>query len=378
MPQNVTNIYGVRDSSYTWQRIDHCLFDQTQYTFAASELVGDYSWCLKRCEEESNEETQCGGVNIFPAVTPKSAYQEFTAPPNTTWYYPNLYGADVYGNWNTTTKALSDALLSDASPEKYICTAIIPKLATDTSDIYTVTRDPENPIFYSTCMYRYVGNWFPGYGEVPKVTMGPWRFGDKCLDCKSRVESAVSGAVPKWKIADKCVDCDYEPEGITPPKEAIEVEPQVRCDGLGSSWSKTTHYEASCGVTCVPQLTPDGRDKSAGVTLAECGVLVEQNTNCSSRYIYTTAGMCYCYHKDPCCITCSRRKDTNANVYETVTKPDPTCATGVLSADGKSCCSAKCGVDKCIANNANLNQPGFCCSTCITRSCSQYGPPCMV
>lgn len=334
---------------------------------------------MNTCEKFS----ACQGATIFPTVAPSSSHQGFTMPIGENWMYPQYYGADIYMTWNMTDLAISkDSLMRNASASKYLCMAVIAKDPTDTSDVYTLTKDPNDPYFYATCMYKFQGNWFPGYeGLQVNLTVGPWHFGDMCLDCSNRLTNALPGIIPKWNIADKCIDCSYEPGAVQIPqkREAIVVEDGVRCDGY-TTYFKQSHYNSSCAnsTICLVQLVPDGRPVGEPTTLDECAILAARSPDCSNRYMhYRPTQKCYCYSSNPCCKSCSRRPDQHSSVYEVVATPDPTCATGILSAEKTVCCGAECG--SCVSSNYTIDAVGFCYKGNVSfRPCSLFGPPCLM
>jgi len=383
-PNPVPNVYGIAANATVWNRIDHCLFDGVRMVFRNAEIVTDASYCLAGCSTGD-----CYGVNIVPLKAPSSAYQGFTAPVNVTWKYPNVYGSDIYvpwdwGNFNSTR----DQLVGISDEDRYICYAVQPKQFTDTEDEYKVASDPDDPIFYSTCYYRFSGNLFPEYLVNHTDPFGnlPWRYNSKCIDCESKARNSdPTNLFPKWKVTDTCVNCNAEPAVLAPAPVAILVENGTRCDGYTSWRNATTHQTCQVNTTvnyCVKQLYPIGRGSNAHITMDECRIMAENEPDCSKHYFrrnITNSYRCFCYRAESCCLTCSRVADPAYMLYESKTTPDPTCANGTLSADGLSCCSASCGAGQCIANAGN-NRPqvGQCCSSCIpaARTCSQYSAPC--
>jgi len=338
---------------------------------------------LDRCDARGT--ANCYGVNVVPVRAPATAYQGFTTPPaGDTWLYPNVYGSDIYTPWNATTFANTRNVFT-STPTKYLCYNVMPMAFTDTTDEYTVTNDPEDPIFYSTCFYKLNGNMFADY--LSNYTDAPayvsWRYNDKCVDCKSSQTNARNDVTPKWTVTDTCVNCDKEPVNLVPEQQPdpIPIENAVRCDGLGG-FTRPLHHTCSNTTVgnCVKQLIPVGRTANHDVSLSECDLLAQRDPSCSSKIMrrVSTPLRCYCYTTQACCKECSRRPDATFNMYELTSTPDPTCATGILSADGRSCCSASCTAGKCIPTTAAQDPVGFCCSTCITRPCSQFGPPCML
>jgi hypothetical protein len=372
----VASVYGLPFNGTRWNRIDHCLFENVRAVYYSSKIYTDPKYCLNLCTF-----TDCFGVNVVPLVAPNSVYQGFK---NENWTYPQNYGSDMYVPWNeghfNNTRGLFNA---NAAPTKFMCYAVQPREFTDTTDEYTVSNDPEDPIFYSTCFYRYRGNLFEDYLNSTTDTLDiPWRYNDKCIDCASKTTNAPAATIfPKWKVPSVCVDCDKEPGKTSPPLPLNTlVETGVRCDGSTTGvWSKGTHHTCNNnGTMCWKTLKAIGRNSNS-VNLDECRAIAAEDSECSNTYIYRqSASSCSCYTKTACCKTCSRRPDATYNTYELSTTADPTCATGIKSVDNVACCSSSCGVGGCV--NATMtavqDQVGFCCANCITRSCAVYGPPC--
>ena len=329
----------------------------------------------------------------MPIVPPKSVYRGFTKPSGrANWIFPEIYGTDIYVPWNLTrqyTAAFnaSDFLAEAASPDRYVCYGVYGKVSTETEDQYSLAKDPNDPVFYSTCYVRYSGNMFPGYENtlVSKSEKGPWKWNDKCLTCDSQQSAVNASSAPRWEVADICVNCDRVP---AEPKKSdklvpVLVEAYTRCDGYAVTWNSYKHHTCATNRTCQMQLLPVGRalDKDA-ITLEECSMMVQRDTRCSNTFSFLARGginRCYCYNSDPCCLNCSRIRTFNYDVYELKTVADPTCETGVLSKDLKACCSGSCGAGNCLpTNNGTVAAVGFCCSAGITRSCDVASPPCLV
>jgi hypothetical protein len=386
----VEEIYGFPTDKPTWGRIDHCLFETVFNTFDVSEVVTDPQYCIDKCSSRGGG---CFGVNVVPVMAPKTAYGKFKPAPGTTWTHPDIYGTDIYVPWNKTTFDSSrDKFLLNPAPEKYLCYSVQPHIFTDTQDEFTVSKDPHDPIFYSTCWYRFGGNTFADYVDAPPAPTDavPWRYNTECIDCKSVAQySDLRARHPIWNVTETCVNCDEEPSEAETPvvPDNIVVAEGTRCDGVASFpqgfMFRVTHNTCSNETrpNCTKQLWPIGRNLNSNVTLDECRAMVAKDKNCSNYYNYRVSPpyRCYCFTNQECCLNCSRKVDPLFVTYEMKTTADPTCATGVLSADGSFCCSASCTAGKCQATSEDtLLAVGFCSANSATRSCNQHGPPCVV
>jgi hypothetical protein len=372
----VASVYGLPFNGTRWTRIDHCLFETPQRIFHHSRIYSDPSYCLNLCTF-----TDCFGVNIVPVVPPSTVYRNFRHPGNFTgpWAYPGTYGTDFYVPWTDMQfNATRDQFLTNPAPTKWMCYTVLPRDFTDTQDEYTVSNDPEDPIFYSTCFYRFRGNLFDEYLNQTVSTLDlPWRYNDKCIDCKSQVDNAAtSNPFPKWGAPSTCVNCDREPGIRTVAVGPTIVEPATRCDGsLTNVFSRPVHSNCPVNTTiCWKQLRILGRNLV--VNAADCAGLVAEDPSCGNTYFHRTGtNACYCYSTAACCRGCSRVPDANFVSYELASVPDPTCARGTPSLDRSACCSASCGANNCNTTTTAVDPVGFC-STAVTRSCSQFGPPC--
>jgi hypothetical protein len=73
-----------------------------------------------------------------PLKAPSTAYK-FNKPANVPWFYPNIYGTDIYVPWNATQFMVFNTtetarLLNGASENKYMCYTVTPADFTDTTD----------------------------------------------------------------------------------------------------------------------------------------------------------------------------------------------------------------------------------------------------
>ena len=84
---------------------------------------------------------------------------------------------------------------------------------TQTRPPYILSKDPEDPIFYSTCyIYKSGVQWLP---TIKQNVKRDWAFNTQCLECSSyeaneanNATTPKDGKTPKWLVSRTCTDCD--------------------------------------------------------------------------------------------------------------------------------------------------------------------------
>jgi len=137
-----------------------------------------------------------------------------------------------------------------------ICYALKEGPETDGGDAVDVTTDPEDPVFYSTCI-KYQQNLQPVFsgntcgdacflGEK-EADFPTWRYGDKCVSCDLMHKNDNSDIkfVPEWTLASTCENCD----GSTaqPTQTPTTATPTTAPCGK-DSWGETC--EDGCLMPC--------------------------------------------------------------------------------------------------------------------------------
>ena len=102
-----------------------------------------------------------------------------------------------------------------------VCYGILAYQPTDqqVGDMWTVTADPSDPVFYSSCyIYGPLQRTFkgPSCGAAcaPKpaslISSAEWKFADKCISCEVAAQATKVDLlkVPKWSLSDTCRKCD--------------------------------------------------------------------------------------------------------------------------------------------------------------------------
>jgi hypothetical protein len=396
--QQVTNIYGLDDPTIptTYTRIDHCYFPEIQrvlYSPSGPYRIvenNDPTVCLEDCRLKAD----CQHVQILPLRPPSTANPAFSD-------YSSLYQTLDLDRYNTTYP-----FIKDLPDDTLVCYNLAPRAATETEGIYIVSLDPSDPAFYATCYVQNNKLKFIGYEDtaVAKIET-PWVFGDKCISCEDRKKIQTSDyMVPTWRITTDCRNCDVEDDKGEYPGTDIQfslVRNNSYCDGFQydgqadnfNNPSTAHHKTCTDGTRCLKRLNFTHGERTT-VSIKACAHAVMADDECSDIFMkYTATGQdfydyrhyCYCYTKPDCCHGCSPSGDrANWAIFQVkdVAKdpfqPDPTCATGELSFDGTACCSGTCGYGQCRDYSGSNPAYGFCCSTCIPRSCKEYGPPCLM
>ena len=84
---------------------------------------------------------------------------------------------------------------------------------TQTRPPYILSKDPEDPIFYSTCyIYKSGVQWLP---TIKQNVKRDWAFNTQCLECSAyeaneanNATTPKDGKTPKWLVSRTCTDCN--------------------------------------------------------------------------------------------------------------------------------------------------------------------------
>lgn len=372
-PSPVDSTHGRKatEDDNVWMRLDHCQFEDFQdVRTPCTQVVTDASRCLKRCRDDQ----RCGGVNVVPRWNPTSVYPDFQKHVALPWASRNC----------------DENKFANADENTLVCYGVRPKVpAGNTFSPYTVSLDPEDPIFYSTC-YVKTADWLfdrildvdaldpsstpivDANGTVigttggghKKVKVSPWAYGGKCVSCEDRDHHMNSLDVPFWKLSDTCELCDDEAAPYVPESREMSLLAEGRmCDGQVDSngipqWNYRDVKKGCERERCWKGLYLLGASE---MTHEECKILADRDWECTNVVQYERDGKsCGCWRKSQCCGECTP-SDKNLDWHDkdlyTIAKnnPDPTCAAGTKSEDGKYCCPAGCS--KCM--NEPLVQVNF-------------------
>lgn len=332
-----------------WNKVDHCQFEEIQgLEGGCSEVITSAERCLKTCVDRTN----CHGVNVVPLWLPNTVYPLFGDRVGIPWA-GGMNGMMGGG----CDKNIFEGLSRDAR----VCYGLVARQPNNTHSMYSVTDDPEDPLFYATCFIKrsqWAFDLSLGNSTTIVAVPPPWNYAGKCVDCMEWKAAQENFNVPFWKIPSNCVNCDT---AVLPPVTSSNsnlIAQGMKCDGVWSNralWNYHTPTADCSTVKCTKTLYVAGAsdisvDECAAKAKADpdCGEWVMHQGNNPSNPTGSTTRGCDCFLKHACCGNCtpvdSYFRNWQWNVLSTKKQTgDPTCVTGVKSEDGAYCCSMGCG-----------------------------------
>lgn len=162
----------------------------------------DISACMEKCLANSKSSVGCDSMNVVPWVNPATSA------------FPGLK-SDMIPKQCQDMEVPEDARL---------CYALNEGRPTDGGQAMSVTTDPEDPVWYSTCYkvqpsaeVTFTGPTCGDPCKIPEDDSLKWRFGNKCVTCeeskKNSVKNKLGAAdvdyVPEWTLAadEQCTSC---------------------------------------------------------------------------------------------------------------------------------------------------------------------------
>ena len=157
--------------------------------------TNNVSKCIAWC---NNNKFKCTGINVIP----------FKNPPNVVSFL-----SDEYNIKYNKKQCRQGALANDANADSFICYGFFPPTdEPEVGTIYTVSDDPTDPVFYSTCYTKEEVTRIAGTSptNTSKDVIVPWHFDDKCISCAQATSNAKlpNSKVAKWDIINNCKKCD--------------------------------------------------------------------------------------------------------------------------------------------------------------------------
>jgi len=116
-----------------------------------------------------------------------------------------------------------NAFRPELPEDSLVCYTVEARVQTQTTPEFVIAEDPEDPIFYSTCLVREPSVTFLPTGNAMQAKAPRWKFNGHCLDCDSFIASkapynADAVNVNHWKVSAACEDCSGRWNLISPVK----------------------------------------------------------------------------------------------------------------------------------------------------------------
>jgi len=186
-------------SETKWVKEDHCQYKVSSgYTTwnkkkcVVLDADGDIGACQAQCDSGRGT-----AVNVVPLTNPPLV--KFSSDVNI-----------PFDNKNCKQSVLSQAA---GNPQALVCYCLRPGPDPEVGEPFTVSDDPRDPVFYSSCWRKVtVTRLSTDPADTPTPTPDPnarWRFGDRCVPCADAV--ANSGvpymSAPWWTVSEQCRRC---------------------------------------------------------------------------------------------------------------------------------------------------------------------------
>jgi len=181
-----------------WVKVDHCQYrdfelpSNLKHKCVVVPPDGDISQCLKNCDGQRS----CSALNVVPFENPSLV--RFSDDVNIPY---------------STRKCRQSTIAQTASPDSLVCYGFSPSSDPEVGTQYTISDDPRDPVFYSTCYRKELVSRIeaPQGDSAAGVTQAPqWRFGDQCISCADAVANAITPTMKasQWKLARECKLCN--------------------------------------------------------------------------------------------------------------------------------------------------------------------------
>lgn len=211
LPAPAVDIYGQGTNTLEWIKTDHCQFTNWNDRFPQCFYFqpGDsVQPCLDRCIQRGTR--RCRAVNVVPLYTPSAVKIHGNEP------------ADANVPWGDSSSCNINNIPASANQDTLVCYDLDPIAPNDPTfnpetedEWYVREKDPEDPIFYSTCYRLTQARTFTGNVACPACErsgdgsgLAKWQIGDQCLDCSEFSSDERPLVEAKfWKFADVCDKC---------------------------------------------------------------------------------------------------------------------------------------------------------------------------
>jgi len=269
--QAVTAVGGrpLRPDEPQWDKVDHCQFEEIQSLQSpCSEVITTAQRCLDQCVQNCN----CNGVNVVPMWLPQTVYP--------------LWSNRVAMPYDTMGMC-PQGLFGDLREGSRVCYGVEPRQPNSTFSSYSVTDDPEDPLWYSTC-YNKRPQWafdlsLASATNATIVVVPPsWSFADKCVDCVEWKSTQETKLIPHWNIPSECRDCTAENLPPLPPAPGSIIARGIKCDGSYDGQTNWNYHNVATqcqNQRCVKTLSVAGAN--GGVTSDECVQMALDDPECT-------------------------------------------------------------------------------------------------
>ena len=402
----VADRYGAYDPTPPFRRVDHAIF--RRYT----RVRRGYGWgecleiattaqaCMNRCTGS------CPGIAVMPVKLPSTVRASFRSARSNAGGYNTLIPWGNATDWCNPAEWPSNVNQLRDPDNAYMCFRADVGSGNGTQGEFITTRDPEDPVFYSSVILRTPSRNFTleptSPFNVDETEDKTWSYSDTCVSCDEMERNKETNRVPSWKPKRTgCVNCDREASTATPT------------DFTPSSTSADSRF---IGYSVNPDVSTPSCVKPLGGLLhgvkrmfqSECEELASQDTECQEvlfdrRYIAygenygddrVGDAQCSCWRKS--CGVLKTMEDpstttpavTNENWYvfqnknaAPETPAGATCPSGTQDSSNAYCCPAACGVCSRYDNSANPSPVAYCSRVNYLnpgRTCDKYAAPCRI
>lgn len=183
-----------------YHRLDHCNFRENKLKGKCRAVKGDPLPIPQACIDECNSMTreECDGVAVVPVKNQPTVYKNFQ----------NIINIP-FGEADCPQSLTNDQSVT------HVCYPLLAREvngATVNIGPTSVSRDPEDPMFYGTCYVRaLLPDRGPNFDYGPLISVTPdtpdFEFASHCVSCQSVTESRGNTVTPVWPIVDTCVNC---------------------------------------------------------------------------------------------------------------------------------------------------------------------------
>jgi len=300
-----------------YKRVDHCAF--LNYTVAGycQRIMTDAKGCEQECDR--NTFFGCNAVQVVTAVNPPTVYSRFMSQT----LIANASQCNV------------KSLQSGAKYTNKVCFPLqmmipVPLLP---NPQYIITNDPEDPAFYSSCLFRVQPSGLNTSTAAASRTPD-FQFEHQCTDCAEAISSTYEQYIPTWNVSNTCVNCPVDGVAKTKvpvPTNYSAIAPYTLLPGAQCSSSTDSTWAGTCvnatTVPCFVGLSLPGTSGQADLTVLDCYNLANADVRCNSGLGYMTSpyqvnpAVCGCWQNGTaatsCCGPCVPK---SASTYYTMFK----------------------------------------------------------